>query len=662
MSLPGRLFPEPPRGEGWRSGKAGGIPFLVERGLPYPCAISASGRATTRLDGTWLLRFDPEELPPEAVMAEAAAPAWEETRVPSVYNAANGERTAYRGVVWYRRDFAFEGHPAAGGAVRLCLHGVLLRGTAWLNGTLLGSFEGGYTPRYFDLTPAIGAENTLFVRTDNRLTRDSLPMATRLEHNPGWHAYGGVYRSVELEVLPPHSIVKASARIERGSRGCALVVEALTWDRSEVGRTPAPRDDRLDAVLEGRGGPALALPLSAVADEGLEDPGSGPGSRLVAWRGSLEVEGLRPWSPADPATYTLSAALGNASGETDRVELVTGFRSFAVAGEKFLLNGEPVFLKGISKHEDHPDLGPTQTPELIESDLGLIKELGANYVRLAHYPHDGRELERARDLGLMLSGEIPLYQAGTGFAAWFQEKRPLREFPLRLFGLRQVASRALIDNARRQLAEMIERDRNNPAIVFWCVGNECYTLGRRAGRIFSRLRDTAKYFDPDRPVTNVELTYHVPILDALKRGWTGMDFYCLNSYFGWYYGSLDELPAFLARLRRRWKGKPLVLSEFGADAAPGRRDSDGPWKAERVSGGKTYSEEYQESVVRGYRAEAARHPWIQGLSPWVFSDFYNTWFPSNPVPNYNLKGMVSSRREPKAAYRALKELYHGRAL
>jgi beta-glucuronidase len=651
-------------GPSWRCGKLGGIAYLLEDDLPYPCAIDSSSRESLSLDGEWELAFDPGEAPggdgPGGdVAGRWAALDWEPTRVPSVYNAAKSPHRDYLGIVWYRRGFRLPRAAAEGESLRLCLEGALLRGALWLNGEFRGSFEGGYTPRYFDIGASAGTDNSLVVMTDNRLTRDSLPMAIRREHNPGWHTYGGLYRSVSIEYLPPSYFVRARARAESLPGGSSrVVVEALVWEGPGA-RAGAEALPALEASLSGPAGDELRLTLESVAAQ----PGvSAASASLRAWRGSAEAESLRPWSPGAPSTYRLSLRLAGPGGDGDSIALTTGFRDFRVEGESFVLNGESVFLKGICKHEDHPELGASQTEELIEGDLGLVRDLGANYLRLAHYPHDTRELARARDLGIMVSGEIPLYQAGAGFTAWFQEKRPLRDFPLSLFGLRQLASPALIDNARRQLAEMIIRDGNNPAIIFWSVGNECYSLGPRAGRIFSGLRDTAKFFDSDRPVTNVELTYHIPMLDALKRGWRDMDFYCLNSYFGWYYGSPEELPSFLSRAHRRWKGKPLLLSEFGADAALGRRDSDGPWKAERVSAGRTYSEEYQESLISGYCAAAADQPWVRGLSPWILADFYNTWFPHNPVPNYNLKGLVSADRAPKAAYGALKEIYRDGSL
>lgn len=633
------LFPFPPRGRSWRSGTADGIPYLVEDDLPYGVCFTETDRETLCLDGRWQLLFgfgEGEGLPPED------AP-WTETAVPSAYNAAEGGRTDYLGVVWYRREF--DAAPRPGFAPLLRFEGVLLRGAVWLNGAFLGAFEGGFTPRLFAAASLRAGPNVLLVRTDNRLTPDSLPPRPLSRHNPGWHTYGGVYRSVRLEFLPPSYLVKASCAYDEAA--AQLTVAALS---AEGAAADGARSVAAELIFGGKPVASAALRAGSRADIALR-----------AWTGSFAVPELRRWSPADPALYTVRLTLSGDSF-SDRAGFRTGFRTFAAAGGGFRLNGSPIFLKGVCRHEDDPELGPAQTPDSIERDLALIAELGANYIRLAHYPHDPRELDAARDRGFLLSGEIPFYQAGAGFTAWFQEKRPLSEFPAALFGLRQTARPRLLENARRQLAEMIERDRNNPALVFWCVGNECYTLGRRSGELFRLLADTARFFDPTRPVTNVELTYRVPPLDRAERGWTGMDFCSLNSYFGWYYGTADELGPFLDALDARRGGRPLLLSEFGADAAFGRSDRDGPWKAERVGAGRTYSEAYQAELLRAYLDAAAERPYVAGASPWVFADFYNTWFPHNPVPNYNLKGLVSARRERKAGFYAVKERYRGKGI
>jgi hypothetical protein len=167
-------------------------------------------------------------------------------------------------------------------------------------------------------------------------------------------------------------------------------------------------------------------------------------------------------------------------------------------------------------------------------------------------------------------------------------------------------------------------------------------------------------FDTSRPVTMAELTYNIPFFDDNRQAAESMDVISVNMYCGWYYGSTVDIGPPLDRLHRRFPGKPIIISEFGADAAPGREEADGIWKAERVGFGKTYSEDYQAGLIKAYFDAARSRAFITGISPWVFSDFYCTWFPNNPVPYFNLKGITSSNRVPKAAFHLLRKLYGGK--
>lgn len=622
-----------------------GVPFLEVHGLPYPGSLYSSGEHRPKIDltGSWRFRLDPGEqgeeegwFGPEAEDAE-----WETMCVPSTFNAAESDRVGYLGWAWYRRRFSLAPEIVTRpGVPRLCFEGLLLRGKVWCNGTLLGEFEGGYTSNYFDLTGLLREENVIAVRCDNRLTPDSLPPRTKRNHNPGWHTYGGLHRGAQIELLPESYAF--SLRTETVAEG--VIVTLLTYRGS--GGTAETAGVTL---LSPEGRPLAQRELRPVAQ--MESP------RVVLWQGELEFRESRRWSPDHVEYHRLEVLLEGGGGITDAVSQPFAPRDIEIVEDQLRLNGTPLFLQGICKHEDHPRFGATQPPELIESDLALIKEMGANYVRLAHYPHSREAVEATEAGGLLQSEEIPLYQAGTGFAAWFQEKESLLRFPLRLFGIRQTRRPELLAHARRQLIEMIERDRHYPSLLFWSLGNECYTLGKRAAEPLRALAEVAHRFDPSRPVTYVELTYNRPLLDRRRRGWEAVDLLSLNSYFGWYYGDAADLEGHLAELRRRWPRRPMVLSEFGADAAPGRKEKDGPWRAERVEVPRSYSEEYQAELLAHYVRVARDRRWIAGVSPWVLADFYNIWFPSNPVPNYNLKGVVSKERSPKQGYHRLSGLY-----
>ena len=626
----------------------GGVPWLRVNGMPYPGSFDNSDRRQSSLNGEWGVRKDSKNRGRRERWFEKELE-WDPIRVPKTYNAALDEETEWLGVLWYRKVFPDPRGPGklvSTTKIRLCFEGILLRGEVWMNGRPLGTFEGGYTPVYYDVTDHLEGNNSLVVRCDNTLTWNSLPPKLLRGHNPGWHTYAGIYRSVYLEEIPARSIVKAHVRLLEGG---LVDTHWLTWNHDN----DAPevwKYYRLNVMLTFPDSRLLGTAVSAEFQ-------SGPWGTAL-WHAVFRLDAVHLWDPKSQQKYKFQAELSEpGSIPEDSVDLKVGLRTIDVVSDALLHNGRPLFLKGIGRHEDHPLHGATQPDARIQDDLKLIREMGANYVRLAHYPHCREELNHAEESGLFLSEEIPLYQAGLGFAAWYQEKRGPARFPAMAFGLRQVASRKLLTNARRQLIEMIERDRHRPSILFWSLGNECYTLGRRGGRVFDWLRAIAKSFDPERPVTVVEPTYGMLGLDRFKRGWEGADILSVNSYYGWYFGETTNLADYLDAIRRRWPDKPLILSEFGAGAAPGRRESDGYWRGERITTRRTYSEDYQEELIRTYWETARERPWITGFSPWVFSDFYNTWFPNNPVPNYNLKGIVSKERVPKKSWYALRELY-----
>jgi beta-glucuronidase len=640
-----KAFPsgEGAQGEDWKIDSCGGVPFLIKNGIPFPSGFDASNRSVQMLNGLWHMRLDLDDAG-EGLHWERlkkAGKEWKRINIPSTFNAALSEDPDYQGPAWFFIKFVPDLKCDQGQWLRLCLEGVLIRSRVWLNGELISEHEGGWTPQYADISACLrpGTRNTLVIRADNRLTGTSLPPKLLEKHMPGWHTYGGVYRDAYIERLPKEYIFKAdySCRLVQGR--ALLKMNVLVASKKKEGKKIAREKGLYCIMSEGSKIKAIASSKAF-------------GGGIVKYSFEIKIENPRLYSPSSPELYDVSLTYGK-----DRVSFKVGLRTIELRGEEILLNGEKIFLKGISKHEDHPSLGASQTQELIEGDLKLIINMGANYVRLAHYPHHRGELRKARDMGLMLAEEIPLYQAGTGFTAWYGEKRPLSAFPWRTLGNRQLQSSELLLNAQRQLAEMIERDRLNPAVIMWGVANETYTLDKASAAVHGWLADTARALDPTRLVTMAEFTYGMPVFDDRRQASRYMDVVSINIYSGWYFGKMEDAPRKIEKVHRRFPGKPVLISECGAEAAPGRRDSDGLWVAERVPPGKTYSEDYQEKLLQHYATYAMKTGFVAGISPWVFADFFCPEFPGNPVPYYNSKGVVSKDRILKLSYHMLKRLY-----
>lgn len=622
------------------------VPYLWMYSLPYPTDYQQSNRPRISLNGTWKMRFDRDEVgeTQEWYKITEASDPWFEVPIPSTYNSANSRFVDHRGITWYITHFNTNDDGEKDEIVRLCFRGILLRSKVWLNGKLLGEREGGYTPFYFNITDYLkqdGSTNTLIVKADNRHTYTSLPPRMREDHSAGWAVYGGIYRDVYLEILPDQYIFKVMTIPYIAGEDSSIELVVMTHHMGEQA------DYNITAKLSDKTG---------IVAESLI-PGSDTDQEINTHRTSLEVPHPNLWSPEEPNLYRLELIMETLN-HNDRIIVDTGFRSIKATANELLLNNKPIYLRGICKHEDDPDLGATQTMEIIHRDLGLIKIMNANYIRMAHYPHNVEELNRARDLGLMICEEVAFYQVGMGWTAWFEEGKPISDFPITTFGMRQMHDDELLLNTQRELIEMVERDRNNPAIILWGVGNESYSLFDEGGEVYGWFNDIVKAFDETRLTTFAEITYDIPFFDNLRTASDYVDVASINSYYGWYYGEASQISEHLDSFHSMFPNKPVILSEFGASAKKGRHTEDGVWVAERVAPGKTYSEEYQKEVIEKYLYIVQNYkPYVVGTSPWVYSDFYCPWFPNNPEPYYNLKGVVNKNRVPKQSYYLLMDVY-----
>ncbi len=638
------------RGEQFDVRSADNIPYLWSYGLPYPTDVDRSQRQRQSLNGIWRMRLDPHEAGvKEAWHALRQTDAqWQDIPVPSTFNTVGSPLRDYEGATWFFRTFSLDAPPERTELIRLCFEGVLLRSSVWLNGQLLGRREGGYTPFYFNITDLLApGENVLIVKSDNRLTYASLPPKTREGHNPAWWPYGGIYRDVYVERLPAHYLFKVATATHLSDNAATLEVAALTHNLTGQARSYA-------LTCELRDPNGVTLERRIASGEQTDE--------VAAHRFEFQVNAPRLWSDRSPELYTVALLLRGTNESAsplpdDAIEIKAGLRTVATTPDALLLNGRPTFLRGISKMEDDPITGATQTDAGIQRDLTLIRDMNANFIRLAHYPHDVEELRQARDLGIMLGGEIGFYHVGIGWVHWFLEDRNPLNFPFEKFGMKHLHDAEFLQNAQRELIEMIERDRNNPAVILWILANESFSFDNASAPIYAHLRDVANTFDPTRPVTATELIYSLQWVDRFRHSAPALDVLGLNAYFGWYYGKAEDAARHIASYRALHPDKPILITEFGAEAALGRTDDDGEWRAERVSGGKTYSEAYQDRVIRAYLDAFPSTPHVIGLVPWVFADFSSDWFPSNPTPYHNCKGVVTNDRRPKQAYFTLQDAY-----
>jgi beta-glucuronidase len=506
--------------------------------------------------------------------------------VPGDWNSQDERLLFYEGSVWYRRlfDHARKDHTR----VFVSFGGANYVADVYLNGQKLGRHEGGFTPFNFEVTSLVREkDNVLVVKVDNKRRREAVPTL-----NTDWWNYGGLTRDVWLVDVPDTFIRDYFLQLNRGSGD-----EVEGWVRLD-GAAAAQRPVTIEIAEAG---------VRQTVTTDVE------GRAPVRFRAALGL-----WSPESPKLYAVRL-----STDSDSVTERIGFRSIETRGPDILLNGKPVFLRGISIHEELPSRGGRAFSEDDARQLlTWAKELGCNFVRLAHYPHNEHMTRMADELGLMVWSEIPVY--------W----TILWENP-------ETSS-----NARRQLGEMIERDKNRASIILWSVANET-PVGEARTRFLHGLVDEARALDPTRLLTAAnERHYADPetqVVDDPLGEW--LDVLGCNEYVGWYDGPPEKAD------RLAWKvpsNKPLVISELGAGALAGLHGDPG----------QRWTEEYQRSVYEHQIGMLRRIPSLRGMSPWILTDFRS---PRRQLPGiqdfYNRKGLISSRGERKQAFFVLQAYY-----
>jgi beta-glucuronidase len=567
--------------------------------------VAVPGRATRSLDGPWHIIVDPYGAGATGYHGDALADGYfadarpqgpgdrveydfdasPTLEVPGDWNSQRPELFFYEGPVWYRTRFDYEAAPGRRTFVRF---GAVNRtAQVYVNGVPVGEHEGGFTPFAFEVTERLRrGENSLVVLADSTRDRDAVPTLMT-----DWWNYGGITRPVQLVDVPETFVEDFFLYLERGSRHTV---------RGHV---------RLN-------GPQLGQEVTVrIQEAGVAEVVRTDSRGLAEIRFDADLE---LWSPDSPRLYAVEV-----DAETDTVSDTMGFRTVEVQGTDILLNGEPIFLRGVSIHAEAPFRGGRAVGEAdARTLLGWVRELGGNFVRLAHYPHDEAMVREAERQGILVWSETPIYWT----ISWGDP--------------RTAAS------AEGQLTESILRDRNRAAVVLWSVANET-PIGEARNAFLGRLIDRARELDPSRLVTaalqarydgDATLVIDDPIgarLDVMGN----------NEYIGWYDGPPEKCD------RVVWRSpyeKPLIMSELGGGALAGRHGD----------AGEMWTEEHQATIYTHQIAMLRRIPFLRGVSPWILMDFRS---PRRPLPGiqdyWNRKGLVSERGERKQAFFVLQRYY-----
>jgi len=509
--------------------------------------------------------------------------------IPGDWNMQDNQLFVYEGTVWFKRDFLYT--KKAGAKDILYFGAVNYDAKVYVNGKLVGTHIGGYTPFNFDVTDMlVEGKNFVVVKVDNKRAKDNVPTV-----NMDWWNYGGITRDVLLAKVPETYIEDYFIQLKKSTKDLI------------------PGWIRLNTAVSGQAItleiPELKVNLKLITD--------------ADGKASFELK-AKPvlWTPENPKLYDVIISKGD---ETIHDQI--GFRTIETKGKELLLNGKKIFLRGVSIHEEAPfGRGRAWSKEDAVTVLTWAKEMGCNYVRLAHYPHNELMVQQAEKMGIMVWSEIPVYWT----ISW--------------------ENQATYQNAQNQLTDMVRRDKNRCGIVIWSIANETPHSDAR-DKFLSRLATYARTQDNTRLISMaMEVTKATDNVNRLNDNMNELvDVISFNQYIGWYRGTNES-----ARTMK-WDipyNKPVIISEFGGEALQGLHGD----KTER------WTEEYQEELYVRNLEMLEKIDGLSGLSPWILVDFRS---PRRQLPAiqdfFNRKGLISDRGIKKKAFYVMQEYYRKKA-
>lgn len=506
---------------------------------------------------------------------------WELMDLPCCWNTTDRMYMLYEGSMVFTRKFIYakQGDDERmflkiGAANYIC--------RVFINKKYVGMHRGGSTPCYFDITDYLEHDNRIILQVDNTRRSNQVPM-----ENTDWFNYGGIYRDIELIRVPQIHIKDFIIALEPDSTFSKI---------------------RASVKMSGNYSGTAVISISELGISQEFSVNNGAGEILIDAKPEL-------WSPENPKLYDVTLECAN-----DKVSDRVGFRKIRVNGMDIVLNGKPLFLRGISSHEESRENGKALTDEERLENIRIAKELGCNFMRIAHYPHSERMSQLADEIGLLLWEEIPVYW-GIAFS-----------------------SEDTYSDAENQLRELITRDYNRASVIIWSVGNENQDTDERLS-FMSRLAECAHSLDKTRMVSAACLVNYQKnaIEDRLEQY---LDIIGLNEYCGWYTAEWRMLPELFENSNPK---KPVIITEFGADAYPGLR---GTITDKGTEDCQAYVYEKQIENIR-------RIPYIKGMTPWILYDFRCPRRTSVNQRYYNTKGLLSAdKKYRKPAFYILRDFYN----
>jgi beta-glucuronidase len=572
------------------------------------------------LSGLWQFQEDPHNIGIEQGWFRVL-PVPSSIAVPGSWNEQHERLRDYTDAAWYATDvWVPQGWHGQRIFVRIGSANYFAR--VWVNGVEVGAHEGGHLPFGFDITEHIqwDAPNHFAICVDNTLRQDRLPpggvgmggSTSMLSGYPltsyDFFPYAGLQRQVWLMGLP------------------AVHIHDITVN-TEFTRQPDGIVGQIHVKVQANG---AYQGSGNIAVEGAQVTLQFQDGKA---EGTLVIANAKLWGPGHPHLYALHVTLGN----QDSYTLEVGIRTFAVKGDRLYLNDEPITLKGFGKHEDFAGSGRGLNFPVLVKDYDLLRWVGANSYRTAHYPYSEEAMQMADRHGVLIIDETP----AVGLAFHLDAAVVKRHYELCL-----QATEALI-----------ERDKNHACVIAWSIANEPVAGSffappmpdspafKNGAQFLDNLIAQTKELDPSRAVTFAGM-------QISPNAWfANVDIICVNRYYGWYFGGgqlASSQAAFAAEMSALHKqyGKPIIVSEFGADTVAGMH----------AQPPEMWSEEYQVEVLKFHLDYADAHPYIAGLHIWNFADF-KTAQGIIRMGGMNLKGVFTRDRRPKMAAHLLRSYW-----
>lgn len=554
----------------------------------------------------WKFLFTEADTGTEVIIPDIPDSA-ETVSIPHAFPCNGPDGTPLQGYGWYFRDVKVP-ESLAGKELILHFEGVSLYADIFVNGRRICNSRFAYMPFSVNLTPAYdtSAFMNVAVRIDNRLQRHRIPD----DKARGWWVYGGIDREVSLIVRPVNAIRTIAVRTLLGN------------DDTFALHCSAP-------LLRGHRRDSIATVITSLDGTDTLTEFSFTGIDTI-----VHIKGVHPWTPDDPFRYafTFTPFAGGKAGKCKT--LLRGFSHLSTKKNRLFLNGKPIFLRGIARHDIRELNGRPLTREERKNDLAEIKRLGANFLRIAHFPQHRDVYELCDSIGLLVMDEIP---------AWKTDRRYL-------------ATEAAHRYGSEYMSDLIDAHGNYTCICIWSVGNQFKSYKTSVADYVKAVSSAVKRKDPSRLVTFCSYYY------LWDKAFKYVDLIAINEYFGWELASLDMLPPMLDKIHKEWPDKPVVVTELGAQAKYGLRN-DKPHLAGPIKSmlRKDISEDHQALFIGAHMDTIwNKREFVRGMVVWAYADYMADLKKPRTADmpfGINSCGIVTADRKKKRSFHVVQRKY-----